>query len=143
MQKAHPLQESPGCLQVDDLDLPVIGPVFERHEAFPARINTEFVQVSPAASVLLSSGCSTALHRRNVRTANPLCAPAPADMATTVAQVLDRSHVRMAVWERGAGQTLACGTGACATVVAGVLEGRVERKCRRAGPHLSGARGLG
>jgi diaminopimelate epimerase len=36
----------------------------------------------------------------------------------------------MRVWERGAGTTLACGTGACATVVAGVLEGRVERECR-------------
>ena len=45
----------------------------------------------------------------------------------------------MAVWERGAGQTLACGTGACATVVAGVLEGRTERKCRRVAPHLSRA----
>lgn len=45
-------------------------------------------------------------------------------------QVLSRSHMRMAVWERGAGQTLACGTGACATVVAGVLEGRTERSCQ-------------
>ena len=33
----------------------------------------------------------------------------------------------MRVWERGAGATLACGTGACATVVAAVLEGRAER----------------
>lgn len=44
--------------------------------------------------------------------------------------MLTPSHVRMVVWERGAGRTLACGTGACATVVAGVLEGRVERTCR-------------
>jgi diaminopimelate epimerase len=36
----------------------------------------------------------------------------------------------MAVWERGAGRTLACGTGACALVVAGVLEGKVDRICR-------------
>ena len=36
----------------------------------------------------------------------------------------------MRVWERGAGPTLACGTGACATVVAGVLEGKLDRKCR-------------
>ena len=45
-------------------------------------------------------------------------------------QVLDRTHVRMKVWERGAGPTLACGTGACAVVVAGVLTGRTERQCR-------------
>jgi diaminopimelate epimerase len=35
----------------------------------------------------------------------------------------------MKVWERGAGATLACGTGACAVVVAGVLSGRTEREC--------------
>ena len=34
----------------------------------------------------------------------------------------------MKVWERGAGPTLACGTGACATLVAGVLTGRTDRK---------------
>ncbi len=43
-------------------------------------------------------------------------------------QVLDPSHVIMRVWERGAGATLACGTGACATVVACVLNGKTERK---------------
>ena len=45
-------------------------------------------------------------------------------------QVLSRSHVNMKVWERGAGPTLACGTGACAVVVAGVLTGRTERRCK-------------
>ncbi len=44
--------------------------------------------------------------------------------------MLSPSHVRMHVWERGAGRTLACGTGACATVVAGVLEGKTERSCQ-------------
>lgn len=47
-----------------------------------------------------------------------------------ILQVIDRTHVRMEVWERGAGPTLACGTGACAVVVAGVLTGRTERQCR-------------
>ena len=45
-------------------------------------------------------------------------------------QVVHRGHVKMAVWERGAGPTLACGTGACAVLVAGVLEGRLDRTCR-------------
>ncbi|OVA18278.1 Diaminopimelate epimerase [Macleaya cordata] len=74
-------------LQVDDLNLSEIGPKFEHHEVFPARTNTEFVQV------------------------------------------YSRSHLKMRVWERGAGATLACGTGACAVVVAAVLEGLSERSC--------------
>jgi len=38
-------------------------------------------------------------------------------------QVMDRDHIRLRVWERGAGETLACGTGACAAVVAGIRLG--------------------
>ena len=76
-----------GGIKVDDLDLSAIGPSFEAHKTFPAKTNTEFVEV------------------------------------------VNRNYVKMHVWERGAGATLACGTGACATVVAAVLEGRTERKC--------------
>jgi diaminopimelate epimerase len=83
---AHALRHA--LVQVDDLDLEKTGPLFESHEAFPTKTNTEFVEV------------------------------------------LSRSHVKMSVWERGAGRTLACGTGACALVVAGVLEGRIDRTCR-------------
>lgn len=43
-------------------------------------------------------------------------------------QVLSKEKVRMRVWERGAGITMACGTGACATLVAGVLTGKMDRK---------------
>ncbi|GBD35339.1 Diaminopimelate epimerase [bacterium HR36] len=43
-------------------------------------------------------------------------------------QLLTPTEVRMRVWERGSGETLACGTGACAVCVAGVLTGRSQRK---------------
>lgn len=43
-------------------------------------------------------------------------------------QIVDKEHVKMRVWERGAGETLACGTGACGTVVACYLNGKTTRK---------------
>jgi len=69
----------------DAIDPAAIGPAFEHHRFFPARVNTEFVR----------------------------------------ADASDRLTLR--VWERGSGETLACGTGACAAVVAGVLTGRCGR----------------
>ncbi len=41
-------------------------------------------------------------------------------------QIVDRSHIHVRVWERGAGETLACGTGACAAVAAGRLRGLLD-----------------
>lgn len=72
---------------LDSIDLPSVGPLFETNGVFPAKTNTEFVQV------------------------------------------LSPTHLKMKVWERGAGITLACGTGACALTVAAVLAGKAERKC--------------
>lgn len=74
---------------LDDESLPLhtIGPLFEKNAVFPARTNTEFVQV------------------------------------------LSDTHLKMRVWERGAGPTLACGTGACALTVAAALAGKASRKC--------------
>ena len=67
---------------IDDETMAKIGPLFEHHERFPRRVNTEFVKV------------------------------------------LNRDRVQMRVWERGTGETLACGTGACAVTVASILNGR-------------------
>lgn len=43
-------------------------------------------------------------------------------------EVVDKNNIKMRVWERGSGETLACGTGACSSVVASSLNGYTERK---------------
>ncbi len=55
------------------------------------------------------------------------CHPAfPKRINSEFVQVLDRDEINMRVWERGAGETLACGTGSCASVVACVLNGLTD-----------------
>ncbi len=49
----------------------------------------------------------------------------PKRINTEFAQIVDKNTIKMRVWERGAGETLACGTGACATLVAANLSGLV------------------
>lgn len=71
---------------VQGLEIEKAGPLFEHHERFPRRTNTEFVRV------------------------------------------IDRKTVEMRVWERGSGETLACGTGACAVAVACVLNGLTQEE---------------
>lgn len=51
----------------------------------------------------------------------------PHKINTEFVEIVDRKTINMRVWERGAGETLACGTGACAATVAAVLNGYCER----------------
>jgi diaminopimelate epimerase len=59
----------------------------------------------------------------------------PKKINTEFAQVINRNEVAIVVWERGVGETLSCGTGASAVVVAGVLNNKLDRKVVT---HLSG-----
>lgn len=52
----------------------------------------------------------------------------PDRINTEFIQIVDRNTIKMRVWERGSGETLACGTGACASVVACVLNNLTENK---------------
>ncbi|MFL5340312.1 MAG: diaminopimelate epimerase [Gemmataceae bacterium] len=72
--------------EITDRHVHGLGPLVEKHPAFPRRTNVEFIRVNRP------------------------------DDAT------------MRVWERGSGETLACGTGACASAVAGVLTGKLARR---------------
>ena len=51
----------------------------------------------------------------------------PERMNIEFCQIVDRTHIRVRVWERGVGETLACGTGACAAVCASVLNDKTDR----------------
>lgn len=51
----------------------------------------------------------------------------PDRINTEFVEIIDSTHLKMRVWERGSGETLACGTGACAVVVAAVLNGIVKQ----------------
>ena len=51
----------------------------------------------------------------------------PERINTEFVQVVDATHLKMRVWERGSGETFACGTGSCATVAALVLRGVCPR----------------
>lgn len=52
----------------------------------------------------------------------------PEQVNTEFVQVISRNEINMRVWERGSGETLACGTGTCASVVACVLNGKTDEK---------------
>lgn len=53
----------------------------------------------------------------------------PEGINTGFMQILDRTHIRLRVWERGAGLTKACGTGAAAATVSGHRKGLLDRQC--------------
>lgn len=52
----------------------------------------------------------------------------PDRVNTEFVERMDRKNLKMRVWERGSGETMACGTGACATAVAAILNGCAERE---------------
>ena len=52
----------------------------------------------------------------------------PARVNAGYMQIIDRNNIKLRVWERGAGETLACGTGACAAAVAGIQRGLLDAR---------------
>ena len=94
-----------------------------------------FIEGLPVKLSILSMGNPHAVQvvpdvdRAPVTTQGPLLehhARFPNRVNAGYLQVRDRTHARLRVWERGAGETLACGTGACAAVVAGMLRGLLD-----------------
>lgn len=57
-----------------------------------------------------------------------VCSKFPEKSNIEFIQIVDRNNIIMRVWERGSGETMACGTGACAVAVASILNGKCDRK---------------
>ncbi|MBQ7679792.1 MAG: diaminopimelate epimerase [Butyrivibrio sp.] len=106
-------------------------PITIEHPAagFPATSRMTCVSMgNPHAVILLPSGQTTEdLPLAEIGPQFEHHAFFPKRTNTEFVQVVDRSHVRMRVWERGTGETLACGTGCCATTVACILNGVTDR----------------
>jgi len=81
---------------------------------------------NPHCVIFTSDVTNFPLHRVGPKVENHKLFPNRVNVE--LAQVLSRDELKVRVWERGCGETLACGTGACASVAAGVALGKVDKK---------------
>lgn len=121
-----------GAPRFEPRDIPF--EVSDRRTTYPLQVGGQSIEVS-----VLSMGNPHAVQvvedveRAPVATQGPLIENHPAFPKRVNAgymQVVSRAHIRLRVWERGAGETLACGTGACAAVVAGIERGLLDNEVR-------------
>lgn len=105
-----------------------IGPMDKPYLWGPAAVNMG----NPHAIFFVEDAASIQLDKIGPLVENHPLFPDRANVS--FAQAEDRGHVTLRVWERGAGATLACGTAACATLVAGVRLGKLDRRAEIALP---------
>lgn len=121
-----------GAPRLEPGDVPFLAA--EKRVTYPLRIGSTTIEVG-----VLSMGNPHAVQvvddvdAAPVATQGPLIerhASFPKRVNAGYMQVVSREHIRLRVWERGAGETLACGTGACAAVVSGILRGLLDWEVR-------------
>jgi diaminopimelate epimerase len=124
-----PRLEDDGEVSVD-MGAPVrASPLVEPLEVDGARVELAILSMGNPHAVQLVADVDAA----PVATQGPLIERHPRFPGRVNAgymQVLERHRLRLRVWERGAGETLACGTGACAAAVAGIARGLVDSPVR-------------
>ncbi len=121
-----------GAPRFEPREVPFAGPLHEGRgmlDVGGARVAASVLSMGNPHAVQVVDDVEAA----PVRTQGPLIEHHP-DFPNRVnagyMQVVSRGHVRLRVWERGAGETLACGTGACAAVVAGIGLGLLDHRVR-------------
>ena len=121
-----------GPPRFDPREVPFLAP--EPRLVYPLTVAGVAIEASvlsmgnPHAVQLVES-----VERAPVTTQGPLIENHPAFPQRVNAgymQLVSRGHINLRVWERGAGETLACGTGACAAVVAGIRRGLLDPEVR-------------
>lgn len=120
-----PRLEADGEVSVDMGPPAPESPLLQAIDVGGARVEVALVSMGNPHAVQRVADVDTA----PVATQGPLIerhARFPGRINAGYMQVLDRRRIRLRVYERGAGETLACGTGACAAVVSGVLQGLLD-----------------
>ncbi|HYG68587.1 MAG TPA: diaminopimelate epimerase, partial [Anaeromyxobacteraceae bacterium] len=124
-----PRLEDDGEVSVD-MGPPRLGePLVEPLEAGGARVELAILSIGNPHAVQVVSSVEAA----PVRTQGPLLEHHPRFPNRVNAgymQVLGRNEIALRVWERGAGETLSCGTGACAAAVSGIARGLLDSPVR-------------
>ena len=121
-----------GIPRLEPVDIPFDAE--QRAVSYPLQVGDETLRISavsmgnPHAVLLVADADNAPLTRLG-----PLIERHPRfpqRVNASFMQVMDRTHVRLRVFERGAGETAACGSGACAAVVAGRVQGLLEEQVR-------------
>jgi diaminopimelate epimerase len=124
-----PRLEDDGEVSVDMGAPRLASPLVETLEVAGARVEVAILSMGNPHAVQLVADVDAA----PVTTQGPLLerhARFPEGVNAGYAQILDRGSIRLRVWERGAGETLSCGTGACAAAVAGIARGLLASPVR-------------
>lgn len=117
-----------GAPRFEPEQIPFVAP--RRALTYPLPVDDQIIDISalsmgnPHAVLVVHDADSARVGEQGPRIENHLAFPARVNVGFM--QIVDRSHIRLRVFERGSGETLACGTGACAAAVAGITRGMLD-----------------
>lgn len=133
------VQVDMGCPNLAPEQIPVTGFEGDKVVSQPLNVGDKTFNITtvnmgnPHCVTIVDSADAIDLSKYGPLTENHIQFPARTNVEFI--EIQDKDNIKMRVWERGASETLACGTGACASAVAAMLNGKVNRKVNL---HLAG-----